>query len=145
MDITGVLGDEFGAIIYIALYTSKVEKHKDFNYTIKKMSSLRDDANAVQKVRKILSSSENTKIVSAAEAAHNLLEYPHWNTSCQIIRTNAKSYIWESIEKNEEDLQDNSYQHENKSSSERVCDEDSMGSVDVTNIFEKINHSTVRK
>lgn len=91
MDITRVLGDSSGAVIYISLYPSKAEKHKDFNHFTKNMSNNEYDANTAQKVRKTVLSPDNTKSGSAVEAAHRLAEYPHRKISRQITIINTKS------------------------------------------------------
>lgn len=75
MDIRRVLGDAFAPVICITLYKCKIEKHKYFDDIIKKISSIKDEANSAQKGRKNVIITDNSKVVWVSEAAHNLLVY----------------------------------------------------------------------
>lgn len=151
MDVTRVLGDAFGAVIYIALYTAKVEKHRDIGEILKKLRLLQDDCSpsVSQAVRKIIMTSENSKIISAPEVVHNLLGYPHWSISCDIKRIRTEPYMEEMLiidkksRKSESDsalmdtITDEQQTNINSSISSNNVDDD------LTPIFRRINNTSI--
>jgi len=94
MDVTGIVGEVFGAIAYLVLYTSKVDKMAYIGDLMQKLEDS-DDSNTKGLLRKTLLHVDSKRAVIAPEAAANLLQYPHWQASSTVIRIGVDKYLTE--------------------------------------------------
>lgn len=76
MDITGIIGDAFGAVVYIAYYTSKVDKKVDIKSVLAALSTMNDGATTSSRLRKAFLKIDSSKAIGTCEAVSNILGYP---------------------------------------------------------------------
>lgn len=93
MDLQPLCGSSFGALMYVAYYTSKSDKMGGINDVRKKLKVMDVQSNTQQMLRKVLLSFETYRPVGAPEAASNLLLYPHHQQSWQVLRININPYM----------------------------------------------------
>lgn len=85
MDMTCVINKAFGAL-YMAFYTSKVDKKVDVRHVLKELQKMPEDTSIRSKVRKAILSVDSAKCIGVCEAASNILGHPHWRVSSQVKR-----------------------------------------------------------
>lgn len=99
MDITALLGDAFGACVYVAYYTSKKDKSADLNRILNKIKNLEmasDDEDELKKnLNRILLAIDSCKATGAPEASSNILGYKHHYTSTTVSRILQRSFMKE--------------------------------------------------
>lgn len=93
MDITKVVGDPFGAVVYIALYTSKVDNKIELRETLAKLKKVADDQSTASQLGKALFKLDTSKAFCAPEAASKLLGHKHWKISSTIKRVSTLPYL----------------------------------------------------
>ena len=106
MDITALLGDAFGACVYVAYYTSKKDKSADLHKIIRKIEHMEFSSNEQELKRnlnRILLAIDSCKATGAPEAASNILGHKHHFTSTNVHRILQKSFIQEAAEIQKDD------------------------------------------
>lgn len=98
MDISALLGDAFGACVYVAYYTSKKDKSADLHKVINKIKNMElpgTEQELKRNLNRILLAIDSCKATGAPEASSNILGYKHHFTSTRVQRILQKSFIVE--------------------------------------------------